>query len=70
MRFIKALYIYLLATFLQKNHLVALLADHFYQHALWPLAIKFAVKDLLPRAKVELASRNRDQYLPAHDLPL
>src|SRR5581483_4565966 len=46
------------------------LADHLDQHALSPAAVELAVEDLLPRAEVELAARDRDDDLAPHDLPL
>src|SRR5262245_15923775 len=47
-----------------------LLANHFDEHSLGAIAIEFAVEDLLPAAKIELALRDRDDDLAAHDLPL
>src|SRR5216684_5364799 len=46
------------------------LPQHLDQHALVAAAVEFAVEDLLPRAEVELAARDRDHHLAAHDLPL
>ena len=47
---------------------IELFADDFYQHAFAATAIKFAVENLFPRAKVEFAIRNGDNNLTAHDL--
>jgi hypothetical protein len=46
-----------------------LLPDDFDQNPLLPPAIKLAVEDLLPRAEVELALCDGNNYLPPHDLP-
>src|SRR5436190_21518137 len=45
-------------------------ADDLDQHPLGPPAVEFAVKNLLPRAEVELAARDRDDNFAAHDLAL
>ncbi len=47
-----------------------LLADDFYKYAFLPPAVEFAVKDLLPRAEVELAVGDGNHDLAAHDLAL
>src|SRR5262249_558753 len=47
-----------------------LLPDDLDQHALRPAAVELAVEDLLPRAEVQLALRDRHDDLTAHDLPL
>jgi len=43
-------------------------SNDFDQDALAPPAIEFAVKDLLPRAKVQLAIRDGDDHFAPHDL--
>ncbi len=48
----------------------ALLPDHLYQNALPPHSIELTVKDLLPGPEVELAVRDRDNDLAAHDRTL
>src|SRR5438445_813774 len=45
------------------------LADDFHEHALAAATVEFAVKDLFPRAEVELSVRDRDDDLPPHHLP-
>ena len=45
-----------------------LLPNHFYQHAFSPIAVKFAVIDLLPRAEIELAFGDGYDDFAAHDL--
>src|SRR5271157_2878001 len=45
-------------------------ADDLHQHALLAAAVELAVKDLLPRAEVELAGGDGDHDFPAHDLAL
>ena len=47
-----------------------LFADDFHQHPLFPPPVKFAVENLLPRAEMEFARRDRNHHLTAHDLPL
>ena len=47
-----------------------LLADHFDQYPFAPQPVELAVEDLLPRAEIEFAVGDRDDDLPAHDLPL
>ena len=44
-----------------------LLADDFYENPLAPEPVEFAVENLLPRAKVELAIGYRHHDLAAHD---
>src|SRR5947209_18299456 len=48
----------------------ALFSNNFDEHALGPATIKFAVEDLLPRPKIELAFGDRDADFTAHYLPL
>ena len=47
-----------------------LLTDDFHQDALPATAVKLAVENLLPRAKVQTAVCNRHDDLAPHDLPL
>lgn len=47
-----------------------LFADNFHNDAFFTPPVKLAVKNLLPRAEVELAVRDRHHYLAAHDLAL
>ena len=44
--------------------------DDFYKNPLPAKAVKFPVKDLLPRSEVELPSGDRHNDLPAHDRAL
>jgi len=44
--------------------------DRLDQDALRTPAIEFPVEDLLPRSEVQLAIRDGDDDLAAHDLPL
>ncbi len=48
----------------------ALFPNNLNQHPLPPLPIILPVKDLLPRAEVELAVRDGDDDLAAHELAL
>ena len=45
-----------------------LLSYDFYKHSLASAAVEFAVEDLLPRAEVEFACGDGDDYFPAHEL--
>ena len=47
-----------------------LLSYHFDEHAFGSPAIEFAVKDLLPWAEIQVATRDCDNDLTAHDLAL
>ena len=47
-----------------------LFADDLDQHPLAAAAVELAVENLLPRAEVEFAFRDRDDDFPAHDLAL
>ena len=49
---------------------VASLADYLDQYSFAPPPVEFAVKDLLPRAKVELPARDRHHHLATHHLSL
>ncbi len=42
-------------------------SDELYQCPFSPTAVKFPVKDLLPRAKVELPLRDGNNNLATHD---
>src|SRR5205823_444740 len=46
------------------------LPNHLDQHPLAPSPVKLAIKDLLPRPEIQLAIRDRDNDLTAHDLAL
>src|SRR5688500_17207002 len=46
------------------------LSNDLHQHPLPPSPVEFGVEDLLPRAEIQLAVRDRDDDLPAHDLAL
>src|SRR5512141_76458 len=48
----------------------ASLADDLDQYPLSPTPVELAVEDLLPRAEVELAARDRHHHLPPHHLAL
>ena len=60
--------------FTQRNYYVyfpiGLLPDYLHQYSLLAAAVEFAVKDLLPGAKVQLAIGNGHYHFPAHDLAL
>ena len=45
-------------------------ADDLDEHALATPPVELAVEDLLPRAEIELAARNRRHYLAPHHLAL
>src|SRR5688572_1356270 len=47
-----------------------LLPDDLNQYTFCPSAVKFAIKDLLPGAEVQLAGGDPDHDLAAHDLTL
>src|SRR5689334_2637361 len=46
------------------------LSHYLDDDALAALPVEFRIKDLLPRAKVELARGDRQHYLMTHDRPL
>jgi len=48
----------------------ASIADDLDEHALSSSPVELAVEDLLPRAEVELPTRDRNHYLPPHHLAL
>ena len=45
----------------------ALLTDDFYQYPCATVAVELTIKNLFPRSKIELASRDRDDHFPAHE---
>src|SRR5262249_13349733 len=47
-----------------------LCANDLHQHSLAAASVEFAVENLLPRAKVELALGDRDNDFTSHHLPL
>ena len=47
-----------------------LLADDFYEDALFAFAVEFAIEDLLPGTEIELAAGDGNDHLPAHDAAL
>jgi hypothetical protein len=47
-----------------------LFPDHFHEHPLVPFSIKFPIKNLLPRSKIQLPFGDRHHHLAPHDLPL
>src|SRR3954463_11523136 len=47
-----------------------LFPNDFDKHPLRPPAVEFTVKNPLPRAEIEIAPRDRDEDLAAHDLAL
>jgi hypothetical protein len=49
---------------------LALFADDLDQHALAAPSVELAIKNLLPRTKVEFTRRDCDYNLPPHDLAL
>jgi len=55
---------------LQFNIEVLLLPDDLHQHPFLPFSIELTIENLLPGTEVELAVRDRDDDLAAHDRPL
>lgn len=50
--------------------LLYLFADDFDQHALSSATVEPAIEDLLPRAKIQFAVRDGNDYFTTHDLSL
>ena len=50
--------------------ILSLLPDNLDQHSFLPSPIELAVKDLLPRPKIQFTVRDRDNDLASHHLPL
>ena len=52
------------------NRKSGLITNDFHEGPFPPPAVKFSVENLLPGAEIEPAICNRNDYFPAHDLPL
>jgi hypothetical protein len=47
-----------------------LLADDFYQYALFSLPVELTIEYLFPRPEIQGSARDRDNHFTPHDLPL